>query len=317
MTDSSEPTPRSAPAEATATPSLAHRLEFAALRTVAGLVGLLGVDRASATMGAIWRLVAPRLSRHRRADEHLAAAMPELSAAERRAILVAMWDNLGRTAAETLLLPRLAADRSRFAVDTTALEPCREAIAKGAVFASLHMGNWEFCGWGIHLAGFRVAAVYQPMKNPLAEDFLRALREPLYDAGIFPRERMTPIRLRTLVRQGVAVGMLADLRDRSGIVAPFFGRPARLATFPAVLARRLGVPLIVGRVVRTDGARFRLDARPVEVPRTDDAEADIAEAALAMHAVFERWIAETPSQWMWAHRKWAFAKAPEADDGRD
>jgi KDO2-lipid IV(A) lauroyltransferase len=192
------------------------------------------------------------------------------------------------------------------------LEPHRHDLEKGAVFAALHMGNWELCGWGIHLSGLPVAAVYQALKNPLAEEFLRRRRLAVYDRGLYPRDQATALKLRSLARSGVAVGMLADLRDHSGAELPFFGKPARVATFPAVLARRLGVPLIVGRTVRTGGVRFRIEAHRIDVPVTDDAEADILAATAALHGQFERWIAENPGQWMWAHRKWPPGTGPGA-----
>ncbi len=283
-------------------PTLADRLEYAALGSVAGLLGWLGIDRASALMGRTWRLAAPFNKRHARADAHLAAAMPELSPAERRAILGDMWENLGRTAAETLLLPRLLAEPDRFEI--VAPDVDAEATQAGAVFASLHMGNWELGAVGLRLAGFKVAAVYQQLSNPLAEAFLRARREPVYDAGLFPREAASALKLRSLARTGAAVGVLADLRDATGIVVPFFGRPAYANTLPALLARRLSLPMICGRVVRTGGARFRMEAVPIEVPRTGDVEADVAAATATLNARFEAWIRETPSQWMWAHRKW-------------
>jgi KDO2-lipid IV(A) lauroyltransferase len=127
---------------------------------------------------------------------------------------------------------------------------------------------------------------------------------PLYDSGLFPRQAATAFKLRTLARQGVAVGILADLRDASGLEVPFFGRPALANALPAVLARRLGLPLVAGRVVRTAGVRFRLEAEVLETPRTRDADADILAGTAILTRRFEDWIRETPSQWMWAHRKW-------------
>ncbi len=265
---------------------------------------LIGIDAASALMGFFWRHFAPLNRRHLRADLHLAYAMPALTPDERRRILGNMWENLGRTAAETLILPRMIADRRRFEIDASALEPYRADIERGAIFASLHLGNWEFCGLGIRLAGFRVAAVYKPLKNPQAEEFLRAQREPIFDGGLFPRAATTALKLRTLARSGVAIGMLADLRDGTGIDMPFFGHTTKVASFPAVLARRLGVPLIAGRTIRTKGAHFRIEAVPIEIPKTDDAEADIDVATRTLHRLFEQWITEHPEQWMWAHRKW-------------
>jgi KDO2-lipid IV(A) lauroyltransferase len=306
MTDTTE-MPASAPEPDDGTPPrvrMKHRAEFAMLPVGAALLGAMGVDRASAVMGATWRRFGPFNQRHRRADAHLALAMPHLAAAERATILSDMWENLGRTAAETLLLPTVIADRSRFELRTDALEPHRERLARGAVFASLHMGNWEVAGWGIHLAGMKVAAVYRPLANPLTDAFLRARRLPVYDAGLYPREAATAFKLRTLARQGVAVGILADLRDASGVEVPFFGRPALANALPAVLARRLGLPLVAGRVVRSGGVRFRLEAEVLETPSTRDAEADILEGTAILTRRFEDWIRETPTQWMWAHRKW-------------
>jgi KDO2-lipid IV(A) lauroyltransferase len=294
-----------------AAPLLADRLQYGVLVAVTFLLERLGVDAASALMGFLWRHLAPFDKRHRRALAHLRFAFPDRSEAERERIVRDMWENLGRTAAETLLLPRLVADPSRFELRDEPIRPHVEDLRKGAIFAALHQGNWELCGWGIHLAGFKVAAVYQALKNPLAEDFLREKRLAIYDSGLFPRDRATALKLRSQVRAGVAVGMLADLRDHTGIVMDFFGKPAQVASFPAVLARRLGVPLIVGRVVRTKGVRFRIEAMPVEMPSTDDVEADITAATVALHRQFERWIADAPEQWMWANKKWPAGTTPE------
>lgn len=293
--------PRSG-APPTRDPTVRDRLEVAAVRGIVAGLGALGPERASALMGRIWRRLAPLNRRHARADRHLADAMPELSGDRRREILGDMWDNLGRTAAEAFLLPQII-------TMPDLVEEAFEGIdglsrADGAIFASLHSGNWELAAWGIRLAGFRTAAVYQPLKNPLADAVLKDLRLPIYDAGLYPRDASTALRLRSLARSGVAVGMLADLRDATGAEVSFFGRPAYATTLPAMLARRLSLPLVAGRVVRLEGLRFRIEAAPVAVPRTEDVDADILAATEALTARFEAWIRQYPSQWMWAHRKW-------------
>lgn len=280
------------------------RLELIALKLVAFVLARLSVDRGSALMGWIWRKIAPFNGRHRRADRHISAALPDLTPVERRAILDRMWDNLGRVAAESFRLADIANDPDRFELRLEGLEPHRDALARGAVFASLHQGNWELAGWGIRLAGFKVAAVYNPLTNPLAEAFLLERRLPLYDAGLFTRDRVSALKLRSLARSGVAIGMLADLHDYTGLKAPFFGMESQLAIYPAVLARRLGLPLIAGRVLRTEGARFRVEAEVIEGPVTDDIDSDIRHNTLQLHAIFERYIRQDPDQWMWAHRKW-------------
>ena len=282
--------------------SLSHQIEWQAVRAVTAVLNLLGVDRASALMGRLWRLVAPFNARHARADRHLAAAFPEMSAAERARILDRMWDNLGRTAAETLLLPRLIAEPGRITCDVAP-----EELAKardGAVFVSLHTGNWEVVSLPLRDAGLNLKAVYKPLTNPFVEENLAGLRRSLYAAGLTRLDRGIALKLRSFARSGATLAMVADHRDDTHIVIDFFGRPAGAMPFPAMLARRTGLPLFVGRAIRTEGAHFRIDGHWLEVPRTSDAEADTIALTRAIHGVFEGWIRQHPEQWMWAHRKW-------------
>ena len=282
---------------------LSHRIQYRALVVVAALLGALGVDRASATMGRLWRTFAPLNQRHARVHAHLAAAMPELDDATRRRIVLDMWENLGRTAAETILLPKLLTEPERITWDrlpADVFEPARG----GAVFVSLHTGNWEIVSVPLARAGLDLKAVYKPLRNPPVEEWLAARRRALYAGGLMPLDRSIAVKLKSLARSGATLAILADLRDPTSIVVDFFGRPAGATPFPAMLARRLGLPLFVGRSIRTDGAHFRLDGRWLEVPRTDDQTADVEALTRAIHAVFEEWIREHPEQWMWAHRKW-------------
>jgi len=282
--------------------SISYRLQYVALLAVNGILSVLGLDLASALMGRLWRWFAPFNPRHARADGHLAAAFPEMSAAERRRILGDMWENLGRTAAETILLPRLLADPSRVVCDVPAEE--LEKARGGAVFVSLHTGNWEIVSVPLRDAHLDLKAVYKPLRNALVDTWLADRRRTLYGDGLMPLDRGIAVRLKSLARSGATLAILADLRDTTAMTIDFFGRPALATPFPAMLARRLGRPLFAARSIRRDGAHFHVDGRWLDVPRTSDAEADVAATTAAIHAVFEVWIRENPSQWMWAHRKW-------------
>lgn len=281
---------------------LSWRVQYWALLAIAGLLRPLGLDRASALMGACWRRLAPFNARHARADAHLAAALPELSEAERSVVLADMWENLGRTAAETILLDLLLAEPERIVCDVPAEE--LHKATSGAIFVSLHSGNWEVVSVPLRDAGVALKAVYKPLSNPLVEDWLLAKRSPVYPGGLIGRQHGVALKLRSIARAGATLAIIADQTDRTSITVDFFGRPARAMPFPALLARRLGLPLFVGRSIRTHGAHFRIEGRWLEVPRTDDAEADSAALTQAIHTVFEGWIRQHPEQWMWAHRKW-------------
>src|ERR1017187_4150289 len=79
---------------------LRYWLEAAGFFVVVGFFRLFGIDRASAIGGWIGRNLVGRTYLSRRPLRNLRASFPEFSEAEIRAVLKAMWDNLGRVMAE-------------------------------------------------------------------------------------------------------------------------------------------------------------------------------------------------------------------------
>ena len=71
------------------------------------LFAVLPLDAASAVGGWLGRTLGPRLGVRKIARRNLVAAFPEKSAAEIEAIMVEMWDNLGRVMAEFPHVTRL------------------------------------------------------------------------------------------------------------------------------------------------------------------------------------------------------------------
>lgn len=279
-------------------------LEYAGLRAVVALLRLIGIDLASALMGKLWRWFAPFNPRHRRAQLNISFALPELSPAQRAACLSDMWENLGRTFAEGLLLPEIMRGPARVTMESQFREDLRRMENKGVVFCSLHQGNWELLAVGCTQIGKPVAGAYRPLKNPLAEAYFLSRREAAYPAGLVAAGTSSILRLRSIARGGAAVAMMADLPDRTGILAPFFGSPSFLSKLPVTLARHLDLPLVVARCRRTDGAHFLIEGNQLSLPHSDDPDADVADGTRALHAVFEGWIRDEPGQWMWATRKW-------------
>lgn len=282
---------------------LRYMIEYAALRFVGFVMRLLPMDTASGFMGWCWRMMAPRLRRHPRALAHLALAYPEKSAAERERIALAMWTNLGRVFAESFFVERLLAS-GRIEDRVAPLLETLKSSHRGIVFVSAHYGNWELAITPTMTAGIKAAGVYQRVKNDYVEALLMALRRERYPRGLFAKGTDIARRLMRVAREGGAVAMLADLRDRGGLPVPFFGRLAPSTNFPAALCRSTDAALVAARVIRVKGARFIIEAEVIQVPRTDDRDADIAETTRRIQSKFEGWIREYPDHWMWAHRRW-------------
>ena len=157
---------------------------------------------------------------------------------------------------------------------------------------------------GLVRLGRGPAGLYQRVKNPLVDAYLRDVRAPFYPAGLFAKDPATPLKLMRILKRGGCLAMLADLREHSGVKVPFFGRQAPSTPFPALMARNLGLPLFAGKIVREPGVRFRISVEKIEFPITDDKDADIFTATASLQAAFERSIRAHPEQWMWAHQRW-------------
>jgi KDO2-lipid IV(A) lauroyltransferase len=293
-----------------------HRAEYLLLRLIAALVRLMPLDVGVNVSARLWRVLAPYGRRQRRALENLAIAFPEKTPRERQAIALAMWENLGRVMAETMQIDRIIADPDRLQlVDSTDRVFARYRNKMGAAIGvTLHMGNWELAAWPMTLAGNNPAAVYRTVKNPYVDRYLRHLRRDLYPGGLLGKGRIngsaeegqkTARLIMDFVRQGGRLGLVCDLHERTGLPVPFFGRPAKSVTIPAMIARRVGARIWMARCLR-EGAqsRFKIEVKELKVPRTANAADDVKWITAAMQAQFEAWVREAPEQWMWRNRRW-------------
>jgi KDO2-lipid IV(A) lauroyltransferase len=294
--------------------TIRYLIEYVLLRGIIGLVRLMSLDTARELSAKVWRLLAPYGRRHRRALDNLAIAFPEKSLAERQAIAMEMWGNLGRVMAETMLLDRILAEPERIEIENPQLLERYAGKIGAAVACSLHMGNWELAMWPLTKVGAKPAAVYRLVDNPYIDLYLRDQRQALYPGGLFARGRMKGVKLghdtarmiASYVREGGRLGFLADRYEHKGVKVPFFGKPAGSNIVPVMLARRAGARLWAGRCIRIGNqSRFKVLIREIKVPWTDDPKADIEAVLTDLHAQFEAWIREHPEQWMWSNRRWS------------
>lgn len=291
--------------------------EYAALRVIAGLIRSAPIDVGGNVSGKLWRWIAPYDRRHKRALANLAIAFPEKSLEERQAIALAMWENLGRVMAETMQIDRILAEPDRLELtETTSKVFARYRNKMGsAIGITLHMGNWELAAWPLTLAGNNPAAVYRRVNNPYVDQYLRALRRTLYPGGLLGKGSIngdgeegqkTARQIMDFVRQGGRLGLVCDLHDKRGLPVPFFGKPARSVTIPALIARRVGARIWIGRCVRLGNqSRFKVEFQELKVSRTANAADDIKTITAAMQTQFETWVREVPEQWMWSNRRWS------------
>lgn len=290
---------------------LQHRLEAVLLHALFVILRWVPVDAASGAGGRLARMIGPHLPVSRVGRENLRRAFPEKPPAEIERILRGVWDNLGRYIAEYPHLLRIwdhdaAHPEVVGRIEVVGRERFLELRDSGrpAVLFTGHLGNWEILPVAAAKHGLDMTVMFRPPNNPHAAALLHAVRSEAM-GGLASTGVWGGIAAAQAIMRGSHVGMLIDQHFDRGVTVPFFGRPVKTPTALAKLARRFDCDIHAARVERLGGARFRVSLMPpLPVPRTGDAEADIAATMAMATATLEGWVRERPEQWLWLHRRW-------------
>jgi Kdo2-lipid IVA lauroyltransferase/acyltransferase len=280
-------------------------VEALLVRLGLGLLRLLPPETASDLGGAVARAIGPLLPVSRVADANLRRALPDMTDQERKAVIRDVWENLGRTVGE---MPHVGSLHPTPRGPGWELEGAENltGLDGAALVFSAHIGNWEVMQRASAVHGVGFASFYRAADNPAVDAIIVGMR--MRATGGQPQFAKGAAGARAALghlRAGGRMALLADQKMNDGIAAPFFGRTAMTAPAPAALALRFHCPLIPAHCVRIAPARFRVRVEPpLPHPATGDRARDVAELTAAMNAVIERWVRETPGQWLWLHRRW-------------
>lgn len=298
---------------------LRYGAEAALFFAFMGLFRILGTDTASALGGWIGRTLFSHLPPDRIARANLAAAFPEKSQAERDAIRMAMWDNLGRVVAEYAHLDAFSTTGPSPRIRAIDRAQALAAIAdgKGVMFLSGHLANWEMMPITGNLLGFDGATVVRPPNNPYVARYLETQRGLLGPKNQIAKHNAMR-RMIVQLRSGKTLFMLADQKLNEGVPVPFFGRDAMTTPAPAALALKLGARILFATNRRTGGARFEVVIHPgPDFTPTGDEARDTLALTAAITRRIEEMVRADPGQWLWIHNRWPKANPWPKDGQRD
>ncbi len=284
---------------------LPPRLEAVAIWLVFHLFRLMPLDLASAVGGWIGRSIGYRLPLTRQARHNLQRVFPDMPAERREAILRAMWDNLGRTAAEFPHLPEFGfGPGQRVEVEGRQyIEQLRDDGGPGLFFGG-HLANWELMGLCAVRTDLPLHLIYRAPNNPRLEWVYRFGRDN-DGVQLIPKGAAGARTALQLLRRGEHIGMLIDQKMNDGIAVPFFGIEAMTAPALATFALKYDCPVVAAHVERLCGARFRMVLDPpIRFDNTGNRHADILAAMTKVNALLEGWIRRRPEQWLWLHHRW-------------
>ena len=307
-TNSGTPPPRPNPVLASSHPSLRQRMEYYA---AAGLLKALGflphrLTRAlCAFLAFLSYWVWPRLRKV--GLTNLRLAFPDWPESRRRKVLFSLFRNFGRMLADFAHFPQWNRSNIEKLIIYDGFENYAQAQSqgRGVLFLTGHFGNWELSSFAHGVYGYPCDFVVRALDNPLMDELINHYRclgggKPI-EKGDFARGV-----LRAFGR-GDAVGVLIDqnMLPGEGEFVNFFGMAACTTTGPARVAKKTGVPIVLGLVIWDPKLKkYRLRFDPVEWITCQNPEEEILVNTANFTRLLEDYIRRFPDHWLWVHRRW-------------
>ena len=241
-------------------------------------------------------------------QRNLQLAFPELSDAERDAILRRVYRHLGHQLAEFCQMPSYTPDVARSLIRYEGLDHYLAArgLGKGVLVLTGHLGAWELSSFHHSLVGYPMGMVIRRLDNPRVDEFVNRIR-CLHGNRVLHKDDFARGLIASM-RAGETVGILMDtnMTPPQGVFVPFFGHLAATASGMARVALKTGAAVVPGFLLWEESEQqYVLHFGPrIALVDTGDAEADAIANTANFTAVIESYIRQYPDQWLWMHRRW-------------
>jgi len=284
-----------------------QRLEYiavAAIRTVAAILPSSMLLMFGRTLGFIFYALD---GTHRRvALENLAAAFPRRSAAERRAIVRAVFAHFGCLLFEFLKFSTLSPKQILERVEFDGEERVRLAYGhgKGVLFITGHFGFWELHALAHPLRFEPIGVLARTLDNTRLNTLLEEIRQRTGNVVVYRQGSIRKVMRLMSEKHGVAILIDQHISSADAVYVDFFDRPAATTSAVAAMALRTGAPIVPVFALPLGKGRYRLIyEHPVEPPAGDSEDA-ILEFTQRCTDVLEMYVRRHPDLWLWMHRRW-------------
>jgi KDO2-lipid IV(A) lauroyltransferase len=256
--------------------------------------------------GWIGRTLGPFSPLSKRARKSLKKCFPHLTATEIEQLIVEMWDNFARLAAEYANADAFWDGKTLHNIEIKGLENLKnfQNDGKPGIIFTAHTGNWQMITLAAQSVGFDLTQMYRPANNPWV-DALMLKCQKLAVKNVITKSKGGPKNLLSLIKKGDHALLLIDQKMGEGISVPFLGREAMTAKGVARMYLNQHCPLLPARSERLEGSRFRVTFYPpLEFIPSRDHTKDMYDLLLKINTMVGEWVKERPGQWLWIHRRW-------------
>ena len=245
------------------------------------------------------------------ARRNLAAAFPDMPAAERETILRQNYRNLARTLMEAIWGSRASGEAlmRRVAFENPAVIEKYKAAKQSVVLLTAHTCNWE---WLLLAAGARfgipIDAVYKTLRLKVVDAFTREMRSR-FGGNPIPFENFV-FELLKRAGEARAYGLLADqtpVKRMPKYWTKFLNQDTAFFLGPERIARYLDAPVLYVEMKRAGTGRYSVRLHVLAEPPYEDEDAGV-KIAEAYARGLEATIRAHPADWLWIHNKWKYAR---------
>ncbi len=171
------------------------------------------------------------------------------------------------------------------------------------IFVSAHIGNWELTRNFILRHGFTLHSVYRHANNEKIDNYIQRNRKK-NNAFFYKKGSESAKSMIKALKQNEDLALLIDQRDSSGLEIDFFGKRALATDGFANLALKYKTMICPVYSIRNQNGKFQvIFEKPLRYEEYKNY--DVRDLVEMIHKkYFEKWITQSPSQWLWVHNRW-------------
>lgn len=293
---------------------MSNAWQYSTLKNISRIVCLLPypwVLSLGNTMGKIYYRIADR--QRNRAISQIEDCLG-LSTEVAEATIGRLFRKLGQTFLEVMYIPALTPENIQKYVTIENRHYLDEALKqeRGVILLAAHVGNWEWLGVALAMAGFPVASVIKRQPN---DEHTRILNEYREMAGIkiFSRGTTELISTARALKQGNCLGLFADQdAGPNGLFVDFLGKAASTPAGPAVFAKKFKCPVVPVFILRKpEGGHRIVFHEPLYYQDAGNGDEDIYDFTKKTANIIEETIRQYPDEWLWFQKRWNTSVAQE------
>jgi Kdo2-lipid IVA lauroyltransferase/acyltransferase len=242
-------------------------------------------------------------------EDNLKKAFPEKNSKEIREICFQFYQYFSDLILEVVKTPGMSQRQSieRCKLQNPELLQLYAQKGQNIIIVMGHYGNWEWASPCMaYMTTFKTSVVYQKLNHPYFNQYLLALRTR-YGINAVPREQITHSmrKLRNTINASIFVADQTPPNINHAFWVSFLNQETPFFQGVEKLGKLFNYPIIFASINKVKRGYYEVECKVLCESPKNTQEGEIT--SLFAKAL-ENQIKQSPSYWLWSHRRWKHAK---------